>query len=400
MYLVDGEVAVASPDLLVVRHDVYQSYCKVCFQHIKQANTCKDCSKAFYCSSECKESDVDHKISQECSLWKEEPAYPHFSLIQLFRALWRLKTDRGFEEILKALVSYEDSTKASWDEDSEAGLVHWIASIQAYAPNVLSPKYSSNTEIRRVYFAIKLNAFNVKPDEASRAHCSGLYSKLALFNHSCDPNCGIQFLTSENGLPLIRIVALRSILSGEELTISYKNPYIRRSIRRAELKKNFFFDCACNVCSTPFVEKEGSLASELVLFCVDDNNSVQFKLRAFKALILEDLDQASLTEAAVSILNGAMKLRGQNQLDNETSLEILDHFFDSEESSLKYIKTASPDLYWQWIVFLTDASMRSGHSSTKKLAKLGLDTINALYSGSVPASMVPYISWFTAIYQQ
>lgn len=390
----------AHPDLLVVRHDVYQSYCKQCYQLIHKATMCSGCSKAFYCSAKCHEADETHVISQECTLWKEEPSYPHFSLIQLFQALWKLKTTDSFQNILDALVSYEDASKESWDEESEAGLVHWIASIRAYSPNVLSPDFSSDAQIRKIYFAIKLNAFNVKPDEASRAHCSGLYSKLALFNHSCDPNCGIQYRKSASGVPLIRLVALRRIEDGEELSISYRNPYVRADIRRSELEKNFFFNCACSVCSSGNDKIPSRLADELVAFCIDDENTVEYKIRAFRALLAEeDLDQARVTEAAVSILNSAMRLRGQNSLENQTAVDIINIFFDPDTASLMYIRTASPDLYWQWIVFFTDAAMRAGHSNTKKLATMGLDTIHALYPDNVPATLAPYIAWFTSINQ-
>lgn len=385
----------------MVRHDVYQSFCKQCHQLIKLAIICQGCSKAFFCSTKCHEADEGHTRSQECALWKEEPSYPHFSLIQLFQALWKLKTTKSFRGIFDALVSYEDASKDSWDEDSEAGLVHWIASIRAYAPKVLSPEFSSAAQIRKVYFAIKLNAFNVKPDEASRAHCSGLYSKLALFNHSCDPNCGIQYRTSDSGVSLIRLVALKPIKKGDELAISYRNPFVRADVRRSELKKNFFFDCACPVCSSRTEKVPSRLSSELISFCIDDENTAEYKVRAFRALLVEeDVDHASVTEAAVSILNSAMRLRGHNRLDNQTANEILDLFFDPKASNLKYIETASPDLYWQWIVFFTDASMRAGHPSTEKLARMGLDTIHALYPDSVPETLTPYITWFTSINRQ
>jgi hypothetical protein len=294
-------------------------------------------------------------------------------------------------------VSYEDLTGESWDEDSEAGLSHWIASIRTFAPNVLTPNLSSDTQIRRVYFAIKLNAFNVKPDEASRAHCSGLYSKLALFNHSCNPNCGIQYRTGPDGTPLIRLVALRTIASGEELFISYTNPYVRVSVRRAALKKNFFFDCACIFCSSCENLSSGSFADELLTFCTDDQSPIQFRIKAFSALMLEEVDSSNVVEAAVAILNTAMRLRGQNHLDNDTALDVVNLFVDPEEARLRYIQTASPDLYWQWIVFLTDTSRRIDHASTKMLVELGLGTIKTLYADKISATVLPYISWFESI---
>lgn len=46
--------------------------------------------------------------------------------------------------------------------------------------------------------------------------------------------------------------ACRDLKAGEELTINYLGEYfLLRAKRRAELRHNFAFDCACEACSAP-----------------------------------------------------------------------------------------------------------------------------------------------------
>ncbi|CZR52870.1 uncharacterized protein PAC_02747 [Phialocephala subalpina] len=73
-----------------------------------------------------------------------------------------------------------------------------------------------------------------------------LYPETSLINHDCRPNTLYYHDTST----LIHATyASRTILPGEEITITYINILQPRSERRAVLKQTWKFDCQCSLCS-------------------------------------------------------------------------------------------------------------------------------------------------------
>lgn len=80
----------------------------------------------------------------------------------------------------------------------------------------------------------------------------GLARRIALMNHSCRPNCEIDY--SNNGTAIV--VALRELRAGEELTISYVDEQslpVRR--RRRALWLRYGFHCYCSRCSTERLQR-------------------------------------------------------------------------------------------------------------------------------------------------
>ncbi|KAI8852690.1 hypothetical protein BC829DRAFT_57092 [Chytridium lagenaria] len=71
----------------------------------------------------------------------------------------------------------------------------------------------------------------------------GMFPKLAIFNHSCWPNCAITFKGSRAYLR-----SIREIQSDEELTTSYIDLASSREARQQELQSRFFFVCSCQLC--------------------------------------------------------------------------------------------------------------------------------------------------------
>ena len=77
-------------------------------------------------------------------------------------------------------------------------------------------------------------AFNIVLPEISR------------LNHDCRPNAHYFFDTKTL---THHVYALRTIHSGEELTISYIDPTQTRDVRRRELIQNWGFECSCSSCT-------------------------------------------------------------------------------------------------------------------------------------------------------
>lgn len=92
-------------------------------------------------------------------------------------------------------------------------------------------------------------------DAGERADKGGLFILGSRFNSSCRPNVNNHW---DSDLQQIVFRSVRDIEKGEELCISYGNYLARRDLRREELKRNFGFDCMCEVCSLEGAELEES----------------------------------------------------------------------------------------------------------------------------------------------
>lgn len=87
--------------------------------------------------------------------------------------------------------------------------------------------------------------------------------KIALLNHSCEPNA---YVTFQGGTAVIR--AYRPIPAGDPILISYISVRMRHADRHRELWRRYLFDCQCARC-TRFPETRGPLeaAAESYLCC-------------------------------------------------------------------------------------------------------------------------------------
>lgn len=72
---------------------------------------------------------------------------------------------------------------------------------------------------------------------------TGLFPLVATLNHSCDPNCAIQY--SDDARAEVR--TLRELLEGEELCISYIDVDCDAEERRSQLRE-YGFECDCPRC--------------------------------------------------------------------------------------------------------------------------------------------------------
>eukprot|EP01135_Chromosphaera_perkinsii_P004726 Nk52_evm37s294 gene=Nk52_evmTU37s294 len=102
-------------------------------------------------------------------------------------------------------------------------------------------KLLSEDVIVRLLFALQYNGFS-----------SGIYLHLAIFNHSCAPNCIKLALQAgqkdSEGFSEVR--AMKDIPKGSEFTISYLDPSDRSCwARQRELMHQFEFECACSLCA-------------------------------------------------------------------------------------------------------------------------------------------------------
>lgn len=74
---------------------------------------------------------------------------------------------------------------------------------------------------------------------------SGLFRIANCMNHSCIPNCIISSCFNDSR---IKIIAIKKIKKGEELTFSYIDENQTFENRQQQLLKYYYFHCLCEKC--------------------------------------------------------------------------------------------------------------------------------------------------------
>jgi len=84
------------------------------------------------------------------------------------------------------------------------------------------------------------------------SHCTGtaLFLLQSCLNHSCKPNAEVVGGLIDSSKALIKLVALKNIKQGEEITISYIDHPNKKSQdeRQKELTSCYLFCCECSKC--------------------------------------------------------------------------------------------------------------------------------------------------------
>ncbi|KAJ4395107.1 SET domain-containing protein 5 [Neurospora sp. IMI 360204] len=92
------------------------------------------------------------------------------------------------------------------------------------------------------------------PEQTDDLWYTVLASSISRLNHDCRPNADYRFdwnsIDQKNNKGLVQVVtAVRDILPGEEITISYINPLKSRQARQKHLRTVWGFECSCELCS-------------------------------------------------------------------------------------------------------------------------------------------------------
>ncbi|KAK4192050.1 hypothetical protein QBC35DRAFT_261721 [Podospora australis] len=114
------------------------------------------------------------------------------------------------------------------------------------------------THTQRVDKIAATNAFDIDADADDEEQDHGFYvvfPEIARMNHDCRPNADYYF---DHGELTQFIHATRDIIPGEELTLSYINPVMKRSARIKKLQRIWGFECACPLCTQEKARVEAS----------------------------------------------------------------------------------------------------------------------------------------------
>ncbi|RYO73756.1 hypothetical protein DL766_000568 [Monosporascus sp. MC13-8B] len=109
----------------------------------------------------------------------------------------------------------------------------------------LSTHDEAATYEEKVYKIFKTNSFRTGAhDGESDFHST--FTEVSRLNHDCRPNCAYYF---DHTTFAHKVIAVRDIAPGEELTISYYDPLQPSSERRQRLSRDWGFACSCRSCT-------------------------------------------------------------------------------------------------------------------------------------------------------
>ncbi|KAK3333942.1 hypothetical protein B0T19DRAFT_449237 [Cercophora scortea] len=101
------------------------------------------------------------------------------------------------------------------------------------------------------------NAFDIDPDEGDDDQDNRffvVFPEIARMNHDCRPNADYYF---DHATLTQYIHAIRPISPGEEITLSYIDPAMKRSVRQKRLR-TWGFQCVCHHCTQERARVEAS----------------------------------------------------------------------------------------------------------------------------------------------
>ncbi|KAI1636543.1 hypothetical protein F4809DRAFT_650437 [Biscogniauxia mediterranea] len=106
----------------------------------------------------------------------------------------------------------------------------------------------------RIVDILFTNSYQMSVGGHEGFHHYGNFPAASLFNHDCRPN--LVFYIDEN--LIYHTHAIRDIKPGEELTVSYLDPFEPRSARQERARHGLGFSCSCSLCSASQKEIDAS----------------------------------------------------------------------------------------------------------------------------------------------
>uniref|UniRef100_A0A8C2HVN3 [histone H3]-lysine(4) N-trimethyltransferase n=1 Tax=Cyprinus carpio TaxID=7962 RepID=A0A8C2HVN3_CYPCA len=252
-----GEVVFAEASFAaVVLDSLSLQVCHSCFRRKVNPHRCAQCKFAHYCDRTCQRAAWDeHK--QECSAIKQIGKAPNENVRLVARILWRIQKDTGLvsDAQLTTLDLLQDHLSQMSSEDLKELKVD-VQHFYNYWPKKSKPV--GEDYVTHLFGVMNCNGFRLSDQRGPQAVGVGLFPNLCLVNHDCWPNCSVilnpgnqtALDTSLHSKSRIELRALGKISEGEELTISYVDFLNVSKDRQQLLKKQYYFDCKCEHCSS------------------------------------------------------------------------------------------------------------------------------------------------------
>jgi len=154
---------------------------------------------------------------------------------------WEVQVERReFKKLGDSFLSLTQHDRARYCE-LKAGKERSISSIDLAYRDLESEHGSlSSLGVSREYFSKIISIFQ------TNAFNNGLWLELARVNHSCDPNAEVVW---DEDCGTRRLVVVREVTQGEEITHNYLHTVMDRNNRRNTLECRWDFQCRCSLCN-------------------------------------------------------------------------------------------------------------------------------------------------------
>lgn len=238
-----------SPGTLILKEQLFaavafnETTCSMCFSEGSKFR-CAGCSKLSYCSQMCQRRDFKaHKF--ECRYLKGMQSLPAFSVRLLARLLYKIHRDPTLLTLSKSNKSRINQTGLDrfLSHRDEMDLSNFEEMALAMRDMIDRDFLLESSHLVDLLCICSTNNVGIMNDEQIAVGV-GLFIDISMINHSCTPNAAIYF---ENNTA--RLIALREISSGDEITLSYIDPCMSLEARQLELNK-YCFICKCVRCES------------------------------------------------------------------------------------------------------------------------------------------------------
>ncbi|KAI0884311.1 SET domain-containing protein [Annulohypoxylon maeteangense] len=208
----------------------------------------------------------------------------------------------------------------------------------------------------KIYRILQTNSFRTGYHDGDNPFYS-LFTEVSRLNHDCRPNCAYYFDHLDFHQ---KVIAVRDIMAGEELTIAYYDPIQIQSVRQEKLHKEWGFRCACKRCTadaSSIAESDSRVEQIIVLRKELDDHSATSKASPEKAELLVSLyeEEGILTRVNEAYYRAAIEYIGVGDIENAEKYARLciDHgrkFIGSDRPLVEDMQEliANPTGYSKW----------------------------------------------------
>ncbi|KAI1658911.1 SET domain-containing protein [Daldinia decipiens] len=140
----------------------------------------------------------------------------------------------------------------------------------------------------KIYKILQTNSFRTGYHDGINPFYS-LFTEVSRLNHDCRPTCAYYFDHRDFHH---KVLAVRDVMEGEELTIAYYDPLQSHSTRQEKLQKEWGFQCSCQRCNanaTAIAESDRRVSQIHALWKELDDHSASSKGSSKKAELLVSL---------------------------------------------------------------------------------------------------------------
>ncbi|KAI0163990.1 hypothetical protein GGR57DRAFT_271899 [Xylariaceae sp. FL1272] len=213
-----------------------------------EVKSCTGCRKVCYCSRSCQSKAWKREHKYECKVLAAEQNHDLPEEVRgVLKLLGRLESDPTARESILDVLKFTpfgiegglDALKKHNPQQFEGlqmlGNAAWR----------LSDRRKPETEnlARGLVLNVNSNANILGSPFDKTLSIHAFDPTMCSANHSCDPNAASVF-----NQPAVLLRALKPVKRGEEITMSYRRDNDPFSLRRADLKRDWRFDCHCTKC--------------------------------------------------------------------------------------------------------------------------------------------------------